>query len=220
MLTIKRRRVRGPLTCLFSLALSASFAESNESGDWSYYSGNSASTKYAPFDQIDRTNFEDLRIVWRWRMPDHEIMDANEGVKPGWSNRVTPIVIDGVMYTSTPLDLVLALNAETSEELWRFDPKAWSEESDFLGLHRGVSYWSDGEGGKKRVVFGTCTGYMYSLDALTGDPDLDFGDGGRVDLTEGLDRPIERRAYANPSPPREMCEATTCAPESCCGPSM
>jgi glucose dehydrogenase len=139
-------------------------------------------------------------MVWRWRMPDHEIMEANDGIGSKFPNEVTPIVVNGVLYSSTPLNVVVALDAGTGEELWRFDPEAWREESTTFGLHRGVSFWSDGEG-NERVVFGTFTGYMYSLDAHTGQPDATFGEEGRIDLTQGLGRPVERWAYAHPSPP-------------------
>ena len=186
------------LTCFLSLSSSAGFAAA-DGVDWTYYAGDAASTKFAPLSQIDSTNLDDLRIIWRWRMPDREVMEANDGLRPGYS-KVTPIVVDGVMYTSTPLNLVAALDAETGKELWRFDPEAWSEDALFFGNHRGVSYWSDGEG-VERIVFGTFTGYMYSLDAQTGMPDPNFGDDGRVDLTQGLGRPVERWAYAHPSPP-------------------
>lgn len=84
--------------------------------------------------------------------------------------------------------------------MWRFDPEAWREDSIFTGLHRGVSFWSDGEG-TERVVSGTFSGYLYSLDAHTGQPDTTFSEGGRIDLTQGLGRPVERWAYAHPSPP-------------------
>ncbi len=168
--------------------------------DWPYYGSDAASTKFAPITQIDRGNLEDLRMVWRWRMPDHEIIEANDGIKSRFPNEVTPIVVDGVLYSSTPLNIVVALDAETGEELWRLDPEAWREDSVLFGLHRAVSFWSDGEG-NERVVFGTFTGYVYSLDAHTGQPDAAFGEGGRIDLTQGLGRPVERWSYAHPSPP-------------------
>ena len=183
------------LTSLLSLIPYAGFAEVN----WNHYAGDAASTKFAPISQIDGTNFNDLRIIWQWQMPDAEIMDANEDVRPNFSNRVTPIVVDGVLYTSTPLNLVVALDAQSGEELWRFDPESWRLETFYVGLHRGVSYWTDGE--QKRILFGTFDGYLYSLDAHTGQPDPAFGNDGRIDLTQGLDRPVERWAYALPSPP-------------------
>ena len=186
-------------TLLLCLTLCCSAAAADQT-DWTYYGSDAASTKFAPITQIDRSNVEDLRLVWRWRMPDYDVMEANDEIDPGWSNRVTPIVVDGVLYASSPLNIVTALDAETGEELWRFDPEAWSEDSSFTGLHRGVSYWSDGEG-NERILFGTFTGYLHSLDARTGEPDSAFGDGGRIDLTQGLGRPVERWAYAHPSPP-------------------
>jgi quinoprotein glucose dehydrogenase len=104
-----------------------------------------------------------------------------------------------VLYTSTPLGLVAALDAETGVELWTFDPQAWKDRGWFTSLHRGVAYWSDGD--DERILFGTTSAYLYSLDARTGLPDPAFGDSGRVDLTRGLRRPIRRSQYAVVSPP-------------------
>ena len=56
-------------------------------------------------------------MVWRWRMPDHEIMEANDGIGSKFPNEVTPIVVNGVLYSSTPLNVVVALDAGTGEEL-------------------------------------------------------------------------------------------------------
>ncbi len=121
-------------TFFLSLTLCTGIAAADGT-DWPYYGSDAASTKFAPITQIDRGNLEDLRMVWRWRMPDHEIMDANDGISSQSPNEVTPIVVDGVLYSSTPLNIVVALDAETGEELWRFDPEAWREDSVLFGLH-------------------------------------------------------------------------------------
>jgi glucose dehydrogenase len=152
--------IRHPLTCLVTglviFILCPGFASAEGSGDWLHYSGSAASTKYADIRQIDRTNLDDIRMVWTWRTPDHEIIEANDAIRPEWSNRVTPIVVDGVMYASTPLNIVVALNAETGEELWRFDPQAWSEETYFTAAFpTGVTVKRSGSSSAHLPV--TCT---------------------------------------------------------------
>lgn len=71
--------------------------------------------------------------------------------------------------------------------------------TEFVGSHRGVAYWSDGQ--EERILFGTGTAYLYSLDARTGKVDSLFGDGGRIDLIEMFDRPVARMAVSVTSPP-------------------
>ncbi len=172
-------------------------AASSQSADWRYYGGDAGSTKYAPLAQIDRDNFADVRIVWRWRPPEAEILTEHDVDRNYY--RSTPIVVNGVLYASSPFGIVAALNAATGEELWKFDPQSWRLDGWFSSTHRGVAYWE--EGGTKRVLFGTTDGYLYSLDAETGHPDPAFGDSGCVDLTQGMRRAVRRGEYLSVSPP-------------------
>jgi len=164
--------------------------------EWRVYGSDAASTKFAPLTQIDSTNFDDLRVIWRWHARDRKLARAHN-VENYMHNRSTPIVINGILYTSTPLNHIVALDAATGEELWLFDPEAWKVKG-WVG-HRGVAYWNDGD--HARIIFGTSSAYLYSLDANTGLPDPDFGVGGRVDLTKGMYRDVERENYGVLSPP-------------------
>ncbi len=165
-----------------------------ENFEWRHYGADLASSKYAPLGQIHRANFDSLRILWRWSAPELQLPDVESD-----RYRSTPIVVDGVLYTISPMNLVSALNAATGTPLWTFDPQAWKVDGFFSGYARGVSHWRDGD--QARIVFGTSSGYLYVLDAATGQPDSGFGDGGRIDLTQGLGRPVERGYYAFVSPP-------------------
>jgi len=92
------------------------------------------------------------------------------------------------MYLSTPSSRVIALDAETGNEIWKFDPPSRQEEREF-NSHRGVSYWEapalKGTGRDRRILFGTVDGRLFSLNAETGQPSTDFGKGGQVDLRAG-----------------------------------
>ena len=169
----------------------------SQRGDWRYYGGDAGSTKFAPHAEIDRDNFADLRVIWRWRPPEAEILKKHDVYKNYY--RSTPVIVDGVLYTSSPFGIVAALDAATGEELWRFDPESWRDQEWFPSTHRGVAYWEEGK--DKRVLFGTTTGYLYSLYAETGRPDPAFGDSGRVDLTRGMRREAPRGEYLFVSPP-------------------
>jgi len=116
-------------------------------GEWPTYAGTYASARYSPLDQINATNAGDLKVAWRWTSPDHAVRSANASIDPSWLHEGTPIMVNGVLYTSTSLSQVAAIDAATGQTKWVFDPGAWK-----LGmptnngwLHRGVAYWRDGE---------------------------------------------------------------------------
>jgi quinoprotein glucose dehydrogenase len=94
-------------------------------GEWPAYAGTYAAARYSPLSQIDRTNAKDLRVVWRWKSPDHAIKDGNSKVGPTHANESTPLMIDGILYTSTSLSQVAAIDAATGSTKWVFDPKVY-----------------------------------------------------------------------------------------------
>ena len=174
-------------------------------GEWPAYAGTYASARYSPLDQINTANVADLKIAWRWTSPDHAVRAAHPGIDPSWRHEGTPIMVNGVLYTSTSLSQVAAIDGATGQTKWVFDPRAY-----LLGmatnngwLHRGVAYWRDGtDGTNERVIMLTGHGSMIALDAKTGQPIESFGDKGWVDLAQGLSRPpVQRWIYGNTSPP-------------------
>lgn len=172
-------------------------------GEWPAYAGTYAAARYSPLAQIDRTNAGRLRVLWRWKSPDHAIKDGNPGIGPTRANESTPLMIGGTLYTSTSLSQVAAIDAATGETKWVFDPKVYENGLGIPAndgwLHRGVAYWRSGD--DERVVILTAFAYMIALDAKTGAPVASFGDKGRVDLTQGLRRPVARDYYTMTSPP-------------------
>src|SRR5438874_11801496 len=100
--------------------------------------------------------------------------------------QATPIVVGGVLYTTTPALAVIALRAERGTLLWRFDPFVGRERT--VHVNRGVVYWSDGR--DERILF-SAGRRLYALDARTGRPIRTFGDTGSVDLGAGLSREID-----------------------------
>src|SRR6195952_5442263 len=164
------------------------------SGEWPAYAGTYAAARYSPLTQIDRTNAKDLHIAWRWKSPDHAVKDGNPKIAPTRANESTPLMVGGVLYTSTSLSQVAAIEAASGETKWVFDPKVYD---NGLGLpanngwlHRGVAYWRNGD--DERIVMLTAFAQMIVLDAKTGKPVPAFGKDGRVDLAEGLRRPVDR----------------------------
>ena len=79
-------------------------------GEWRYYGGSAASTRYSPLDQITRSNVNALEIAWRWTAPDNEIQKDNALVRAG-AYQDTPLMINGVLYTQTGLGVFAAIDS-------------------------------------------------------------------------------------------------------------
>ena len=118
--------------------------------------------------------------------------------RPG-SFEATPLMVNDVLYLSTPYKRVVALNAETGAELWAFDPETWKGREDSIGFkHRGVAYWSSGDAAR---IFLNTDERLFALDAKTGKPVTTFGQNGVASLTENLVRPIKKLHTSQTSPP-------------------
>jgi len=96
----------------FSLLFLASTADAGPPGEWRAYGADKASTKYLPLEQITPQNVHQLRLAWRWRSADQEILAANPGL---WTMlyEATPLMVNGVLYTSTSLSQAVAIDALT-----------------------------------------------------------------------------------------------------------
>ena len=168
--------------------------------EWLSYGGDKASTKYSPLAQIDRDNFKRLQVAWTWHSAEEEVIKAHAHLKT-WVWEATPLMVGGVLYVSTSLSQVAAIDAATGKTRWVYDPETWKggTPSNNGFVHRGVAYWADGN--DQRILFGTGDGYLICLNAQTGKPISTFGQQGRIDLTQGLGRPVDRRLYGVSSPP-------------------
>src|SRR6267143_3437175 len=155
--------------------------------EWQFYGGNQAGTRYSPLKEINRSNVGQLRRAWVYHTGELGLGLQTASFQASFS--CTPLVVNGVMYLSTPSSRVIALDAETGNEIWKFDPQAGKKLREF-NSHRGVSYWEGasikGAGRDRRILFGTVDGRLFSLDADTGQPSTDFGKGGQVDLRAGV----------------------------------
>lgn len=168
--------------------------------EWLSYGGDKANTRYSPLSQIDRTNVHEMRIAWRWDSVENDLVRRNPQLHP-FVFEATPLMVGDVLYTSTSFSQVAAIDATLGKTIWVFDPKSYaSGRPTNLGfVHRGVAYWTDGR--EERILFATGDAYLIALDAKTGQPIPEFGQNGRIDLTQGLRRPINRRHYSVTSPP-------------------
>jgi quinoprotein glucose dehydrogenase len=168
-------------------------------GNWPHYAGDQGSTKYSGLSQIDKANFDDLEIAWRWESIDTQLEDVTT-FKPFYM-RGTPIVIDGIAYISTGLSQVAAVDVVTGDTLWVHDPESYNRGmvTHSMFHHRGVEYWTDGN--KKRIFISTGGRQLVSIDAETGQADPNFNDGQWVDLLKGLGREVNPRNIGDNKPP-------------------
>jgi quinoprotein glucose dehydrogenase len=181
------------LFLLMSPALLLSCGEQNldstsaaHSDQWKHHGGDHSSSKYAPFDQINAGNFEQLEVAWRWESADLRLPE--DQIFPTGDYRATPIYVNGIIYTATNHSQVVALDPMTGEELWLFDPESYVfGPPNFSPIQtRGIEYWTDGE--VERIFVATIGKQLVSIDIHTGLPDPNFGDNGFVDLKQNLGR--------------------------------
>ena len=156
-----------------------------KNGEWLTYGADLGNTKYSPLSQINATNFNRLKLAWRFHT-------ENLGPRPEFNMEGTPLVARGVLYsTAGSRRDVVALDAATGELLWAHKEnegaRAAAAPRQLSG--RGLAYWTDGA--EERIIYVTPGYRMISLDARTGLPVGTFGDSGVVDLKLDDDQEID-----------------------------
>ena len=149
--------------------------------DWPVYLGDKASSHYSELKQINRRNVARLEVAWLYHSGDARKDNRSQ-------IQCNPLIIGGVLYGTSPQLKLLALDAATGQEKWRFDPFAESG-SNPVGVNRGVVFWRDGD--DRRILF-TAGQQLFAVDTGTGKLVESFGDGGKTDLREGLGRDPKR----------------------------
>ncbi len=165
---------------------------------WAVHGGDAGESKYSALTQINTNNVKNLKLAWTWKTG--EVPLEQFKTRPG-SFETSPLMIDGVLYLSTPYSNVVALDAQTGKELWTYDTKAYEGGQPASGVgfvHRGLAAWRDG--GKLRI-FMNSRARLICLDAETGKPVVNFGDNGAVNLVSGLRWETDPKRYTNTSPP-------------------
>ena len=152
--------------------------------EWSSYAADLAATKYSPLDQINKDTIARLEVVWRQPVIPDAVRNGNTIRGPAASQN-TPLMVGGLLYVSTGLGTVAALDARTGDVVWNdaSPVEAGEGTTERTRQTRGVAYWSDGEDAR---VIATRGSKLVALDATTGERCLDFGEGGEVDLRDGL----------------------------------
>jgi len=171
----------GFLLLLFSLQ--ACQEDSDKFVNWDTYLGDKHSSQYTPLTQINKENVKNLKVAWTYTAGDADLEKNRTQIQ------CNPLIIDGVLYGSSPRLKFFALDATSGKEIWKFDPFGDNEYKAFgMGVNRGLAYWTDGQ--EKRLLV-TAGPHIYAIDAKTGALISGFGKNGKVDMHEGLDRNVE-----------------------------
>jgi quinoprotein glucose dehydrogenase len=180
-------------------AASGAAAARAESADveWPMYRGNLAAQQYSPLDLIDRDNVDGLRIAWRWYA-------GNYGPRPEQRNEATPLMIDGVLYTTAGITRnVVAIDPATGQTLWAYRPNDGEQRFDAAPRKtsgRGLARWRDAEGNERLIVI-TPGFNLVALDPDTGRQIPSFGENGIVDLMLGVRGEVtDKSSIGNSSP--------------------
>ena len=145
----------GAAAAVFVVWVLAAPAGQSQQVEWFTYGGDPASSKYSPADDITPQNVARLAIAWQWEHGEKPL--EQYGTTP-YRFENQPLMVDGVLYITTPYNNAVALDAETGRELWRFDSGAVT-----LGgipgtgfKHRAPALWRDAQNGNKlRVLLNT-----------------------------------------------------------------
>lgn len=165
-------------------------------GEWRWYGGDAAGTKYSPLDQIDAQNVNQLQIAWRWKR-------EGFGPRPDSNWQVTPLMVgDALYFTAGMSRAAVAVDAASGDTLWTYllDEGTRAAQAPRTN-NRGLAYWSNGNNDAR--IFLITPGYhLVALNAKSGKPIPDFGENGIVDLWNGLDRQVvEPGQIGSSSPP-------------------
>ncbi|TAE46363.1 MAG: pyrroloquinoline quinone-dependent dehydrogenase, partial [Bacteroidetes bacterium] len=164
-----------PVVALLYLAFGACQTPPGNT-DWGHYLGDPSASHHSPLTQINVQNVAGLKEVWHYHSGGADSADRSQ-------IQCNPLIINGILYGSSPDLKYFALNAATGEKVWEFDPFQGGYNQFGMGVNRGLAFWKSGE--ESRILC-TASDKLYALDAKTGQPLPSFGVNGSVDLHTGL----------------------------------
>mgnify|MGYP001301583914 CR=1 FL=1 len=178
---MKKRVIAGSLGGLALLLAFITFQRpETDTGntDWKHYGGDSGGSRYSALSQINVSNIGKLQPAWTF-----DTGENKDTTGRGMDIQCQPIVVNGVLYGTTPRMKLFAINAATGEEYWKFDPFEDPNVKPRFHPLRGVSYWEDKD--DKRILYAVGP-TLYAIDAKSGKRITSFGKNGEVSLYEGV----------------------------------
>jgi quinoprotein glucose dehydrogenase len=188
--------------------LFAEAAPSAETGavvEWSSYGGDPGGSRYTPLGDIHAGNLSEVEIAWTYRTGD--VADGKGKFRETSAFELTPLLVDGTLFACTPFNRVIALDPETGEPRWSFDPDIdLTADPANQFVCRGVATWLDpdrkvGDACRRRIFTATNDARLFALDAATGARCADFGKAGEIDLNPGVGEKLWTGEYQVTSPP-------------------
>ncbi len=160
-------------------------AQSPSPSGWETYSGDAQGRRYSPLTQINTQNVSRLKLAWQYGVASTNAVGRSQAI---------PILVHGLLYTSTARRTIVALDPATGAEVWRYEIEKGA------APNRGVSYWPGDRGLTPRILAGTTDGRLLALDAATGKLVPTFGDHGAIDLRVGVAEKFPTLPYMMASP--------------------
>ena len=133
--------------------------------NWLRSHGGHSSSRFSSLDLINKNNIKNLELAW--------IYNSKDGKKGIQAN---PIVYNGYVYTPTPGNFIVSLNAVTGKEVWRY-----KVEKGYNAAKRGLLIWHDKKNNVDKLYF-TNDDQLISLNAKTGLPIKSFGKNGIINI--------------------------------------
>jgi quinoprotein glucose dehydrogenase len=144
-----------------------------ENTDWRYYLGSPESSQFSPLSQITKENVASLKVAWTFHSEGADTINNRTQIQ------CNPLIINGIMYATSPRLHVFALDAATGKELWRFVPGVGGG----LSVNRGLAWWEQGDERRLMVAVGD---QLFALNPDSGEPIPSFGQNGSINLHDGL----------------------------------
>jgi len=163
---------------------------------WPQYKGSNENIHYSSLSQVDTSNVKQLQVAWEYHTGDADTANHSQ-------IQCNPIIVDGAMYGVSPKLKLFSIDAKSGKQNWQFNPfdsMAGNKRMFFImNNSRGVTYWSDGAADKR--IFYTAGSDLYCVNAVTGKIIRDFGDSGKIDLHNDLDRDVKDLFVTSTTPP-------------------
>ena len=164
---------------------------------WQHYKGTPENLHYSSLTQVDTGNVKQLQVAWEYHTGDADTINHSQ-------MQCNPIMVDGVLYGTSPMLKLFAIDAQTGKEKWVFNPLDSISNKNkslhfILNNNRGVTYWTDGDNDKR--IYYTAGSQLFAVNAVDGKLVKGFGSNGSIDLHDGLGRDIKDLFITSTSPP-------------------